>query len=87
MEELAHAAEWDDPAFARELDRELMEVDAAVALVRTGMARVVTIANLRHGDLVLERLRARAEDDSVELEPRTRPGKATTELEVRLLGA
>jgi hypothetical protein len=87
MEEMAHAADWDDPAFERELHRELMEVDAAVALVRSGMAHVVTIANLRHGDEVLERLRARDLDDAVELEPRTRPGKATTELEVRLLGA
>ena len=87
MEEKANAAEWDDPALERELDRELMEVDAAVALVRSGMAHVVTIANLRHGDEVLERLRARDVDDTVELEPRTRPGKVTTELEVRLLGA
>jgi hypothetical protein len=87
MEEMAHAAEWADPAFARELDRELMEVDAAVALVRSGMANVVTIANLRHGDEVLERLRARALDDSVELEPRPHSGKAVTELEVRLLSA
>lgn len=87
MEEMAHATEWDDRAFARDLDRELMEVDAAVALVRSGIADVVTIANLRHGDEVLDRLRARTLDDSVDLEQRIRPGKATTELEVRLLGA
>jgi hypothetical protein len=47
----------------------------------------VTIANLRHGDEVLERLQARAVDDAVELEPRLASGKAVTELEVRALGA
>jgi hypothetical protein len=51
------------------------------------MARVVTIANLRHADEVLERLRARETDDSVELAPRAVPGQAGGELEVRLLGA
>ncbi len=79
--------EWDDLASERDLDRELVEVDAAVALVRSGVARVVTLANLRHADEVLERLRARQVDDSVELEPRTRLGHPTTELEVRLLSA
>jgi hypothetical protein len=87
MEHVARIDDWDERAFERELDRELLEVDAAVALVRSGMARVVTIANLRHADEVLERLRARETDDSVELAPRAVPGQAGGELEVRLLGA
>lgn len=87
MERKVQLDEWDDLASERELYRELLEVDAAVALVRSGMAHAVTIANLRHGDEVLERLRAREADDSVELEPRIRLGHPTTELEIRLLSA
>lgn len=43
-----------------EIDRELLLVDSAIALVRTGAARRVTLANLRLGGAVLEAARARA---------------------------
>ena len=43
-----------------EIDRELRLVDSAVAMVRRGVARRVTIANLPLGTEVLEAARVRA---------------------------
>jgi len=38
----------------RQLDRELVEVEAAIELVRSGLAPSVTIAGMRHGEAILE---------------------------------
>lgn len=53
----------------RELDRELAEVEAAIALVRSGAAAEVSVTNLRFGEEVLEQVRRRGADRGVELEP------------------
>jgi len=49
-----------DPALEAEMDREQLLVDAAIAMVRRGAARRVTIANLPLGDAVLAVARVRA---------------------------
>jgi hypothetical protein len=60
------AAAW----FEQELDREVQEVDAAIALVRSGEATVVGLANLRHGREVLRKVRERGVDPDVRLDVR-----------------
>lgn len=47
-------------ALRDEIDRELRLLDSAIALVRTGAAARVTVANLRLGSAVLDAARARA---------------------------
>jgi hypothetical protein len=75
-----------DADLERELERELGEVEAAIALVRSGIATVVTIANLRHGDDVLDRLQRQGGPD-VEFEPFVWHGQVKGELTVRLISA
>jgi hypothetical protein len=50
----------DQTTLQGEIDRELRLVDSAIALVRNGGARRVTVANLRLGGALLESARARA---------------------------
>ena len=50
-----------EAALQAEIDRELRLVDSAIALVGSGGASRVTVANLRLGAAVLESARARAE--------------------------
>lgn len=50
----------DQATLHAEIDRELRLVDSAIALVRNGAARRVTVANLRLGGALLEAARARA---------------------------
>jgi hypothetical protein len=75
----------------QELDREVMEVDAAIALVRSGVATVVSLANLRHGKEVLHQLRERGVHDDVRLDVRleSRPWSDDVgcDLDVRLISA
>jgi hypothetical protein len=53
----------------RELDRELAEVEAAIALVRSGAAAEVSVTNLRFGEEVLMQIRGRGADRGVQLDP------------------
>jgi hypothetical protein len=70
---------------ARELDRELAEVEAAIALVRSGGALVVTVANLAYGEEVLQQIRMRGSDRGVRLEPLPWPEDSGCDLIVRRL--
>ncbi len=67
----------------RALDREVAEVETAIALVRAGLAAGVSIANLRFGEEVLARIRADGGDWGIRLEPLPWPEDAGCDLEVR----
>ena len=67
----------------QELEREVTEVETAMALVRSGGARVVSVANLRFGEEVLAQIRADGLDWGVRLEPLPLPEDAGCDLEVR----
>jgi len=70
-------------AIAHELDRELGEVEAAIALVRSGVAAEVSVTNLRFGEEVLRQIRARGADHGVLLEPIPWPEDAGCDIDVR----
>lgn len=87
---MAQLKESEDPAAAqleREMEREVAEVEVAIELVRSGVATVVTIANLRHGDDVFDILRRAGAGPDVEFEPYVKRGEREGELTVRLLSA
>jgi hypothetical protein len=87
---MAQLKESEDPSAAlleREMEREVAEVEAAIELVRSGMASVVTIANLRHADDVFDLLYRAGAGPDVEFEPYVRRGEREGELTVRLLSA
>jgi hypothetical protein len=67
----------------RELDRELAEVEAAIALVRSGGAAEVSVTNLRFGEEVLRQVRARGADRGVRLEPLPWPEDTGCDIDVR----
>ena len=80
----------DQPAsapLARELDRELAEVEAAIALVRSGGAAEVSLTNLRFGEEVLRQIRARGADRGVRLEPLPWPEDTGCDIDVRRIDA
>jgi hypothetical protein len=70
-------------AIIHELDRELAEVEAAIALVGSGAAAEVSLTNLRYGEEVLRQIRARGADRGVVLEPIPWPEDAGCDLTVR----
>jgi hypothetical protein len=70
----------------RELDRELAEVEAAIALVRSGAATEVSVINLRFGEEVLRQVRGRAADQGVSLDPMQYPEDSGCDLLVRRRG-
>ncbi|HEX7472912.1 MAG TPA: hypothetical protein VF323_07500 [Candidatus Limnocylindrales bacterium] len=70
-------------AIVHELNRELAEVEAAIALVRSGVAGEVSLTNLRYGEEVLSQIRARGADHGVLLEPIPWPEDAGCDLDVR----
>lgn len=67
----------------RDLDRELAEVEAAVALVRSGGAAEVTVTNLRFGEEVLRQVRERGADLGVRIDPIPWPEDTGCDLRVR----
>jgi hypothetical protein len=73
----------DSVAVERELDRELAEVEAAIALVRSGAAAEVSVANLRFGEEVLRQVRGRGADRGVRLDPLQWPEDEGCDLRVR----
>ena len=69
-------------ALQAEIDRELRLVDSAIALVRSGGALRVTVANLRLGSEVLESARARARLHRLRVTPLWTPDEAPCALVV-----
>jgi hypothetical protein len=70
-------------AGASRLERELQEVEAAIALVRAGAAAVVSLTGLRFGEAILGRLRATGGDAGVALEPKWWPADEGCDIIVR----
>lgn len=73
----------DGALIAQELDREIAEAEAAIALVRSGAAAVVSLANMRYGEEVLRQIRARGADRGVRLEARPWPEDVGCDIDVR----
>jgi len=71
----------------RQLDRELAEVEAAVELVRSGLAPSVTIAGIRHGEAILEARHATAEGFGVAVDAIWGPAEDDCDIVVRRVGA
>jgi hypothetical protein len=71
----------------RELERELAEVAAAIALVRSEGAHEVTVANLTYGEEVLAQIRLRGADRGVHLEPIPWPEDSGADILVRRIDA
>ena len=67
----------------RELDRELAEVQAAIALVRSGATAEVSVANLLYGEQVLEQIRGRGADTGVRLDAIPWPEDTGCDLRIR----
>ena len=67
----------------QELEREVAEVETAMALVRSGGARVVSVAGLRFGEEILAQIRSDGRDWGVRLDPLPLPEDAGCDLEVR----
>ena len=67
----------------RQLDREIAEVEAAIALVRSGAATSVGVANLRFGEEVLHHFEVVGVDRAVWLEPHWWPEDGGCDLDVR----
>jgi len=70
---------------AHRLATELREVEAAIALVRSGVATTVSLAGLRFAEPVLRELAAQAERDGIALEPIYWPEDAGCDVTVRRL--
>jgi len=70
----------------RQLDRELAEVEAAIELVRSGLAPSVTIAGMQHGEAILEARRAAAERAGIAIEGVWGPADGDCDIVVRRLG-
>jgi hypothetical protein len=77
----------DGALIADELDREIAEAEAAIALVRSGTAAVVSLTNMRYGEEVLRQLRARGADRGVHLQPPPWPEDVGCDLDVRRIDA
>jgi hypothetical protein len=71
----------------RELDRELAEVETAIALVRSGGAHEVTVANLTYGEEVLAQIRLSGAGRGVRLEPLPWPEDSGADIRVRRIDA
>lgn len=70
-------------AAERRLERECEEVDAAIALVRSGAAAVVSLTGLRFGEAIFRRLQATGGDAGVVLEPTWWPADEGCDVIVR----
>ncbi len=70
---------------AQRLASELREMEAAIALVRSGAATTVMLAGLRFAEPVLRELAAQARRDGVALEPSYWPEDAGCDVTVRRL--
>jgi hypothetical protein len=80
----AHEAGALDPEETRRrLTSEVVEVEAAIALVASGSASSVTVSGLRFGEQVARRFRAEAAANGIRLEPILWPEDAGCDLVVR----
>jgi sirohydrochlorin ferrochelatase len=70
---------------AQRLASEMREVQAAIALVRSGAATTVSLAGLRFAEPVLRELAAQAERDGIALVPIYWPEDAGCDVTVRRL--
>ena len=68
---------------AQRLAIELHEVEAAIELVRSGVATRVTMGGLRFAEAVMERLRDEADRAGVALDPLYWPEDAGCDVDVR----
>ena len=59
----------DGSAAERQLDHEIAEVEAAIAMVRTGAAASVSLTGLGHGAALIEAVRDSASRSHVTVEP------------------
>jgi hypothetical protein len=83
----SHQPESGSGPVERELERELAEVETAIALVRSGGAREVTVANLTFGEEVLAQIRLCGADRGVHLEPIPWPEDTGADIVVRRIDA
>lgn len=83
MEQFNEIDTYSATLIEQELEREVAEVETAMALVRSGGARVVSVANLRYGEEVLAQIRADGADWGVRLEALPWPEDVGCDLEVR----
>jgi len=74
-----------DRTTADRLASELREVEAAIALVRSGAATTVSLAGLRFAEPVLRELAEQAERDGIVVEPIYWPEDAGCDVTVRRL--
>jgi hypothetical protein len=70
---------------ADRLASELREVEAAIALIRSGAATTVSLAGLRFAEPVLRELAEQAQRDGIALEPIYWPEDAGCDVTVRRL--
>ena len=70
-------------AAERALERELAELEAAIALVDSGKTRSVTIAGVRHGEAIVESRRAEAALRGIAVEADWGPGEDDCDIVVR----
>jgi hypothetical protein len=70
---------------AQRLASEIREVEAAIALVRSGAATTVSLAGLRFAEPVVRELAAEAERDGIALEPVYWPEDSGCDVTVRRL--
>lgn len=87
MEQIHGIHDSTETLVERELEREIAEVETAIALVRSGAASVVSVANLRFGEQVLEQIRADQGDWGVLLKPLPWPEDSGCDIEVRRAAA
>jgi hypothetical protein len=67
----------------RHLEREYCEIEAAIALVRSGRVSVVSLTGLHFGEAVLRRIHAAGGDWGVTIDPRWWPDDAGCDVVVR----
>jgi hypothetical protein len=82
-----HQPESAGAPIERVLERELAEVETAIALVRSGAAHEVTVANLTYGEEVLAQIRLRGADRGVRLEPIPWPEDSGADILIRRIDA
>jgi hypothetical protein len=67
----------------RHLEREYGEIEAAIALVRSGRASVVSISGLHFGEAVLRRIHSAGDDWGVSIDPQWWPDDQGCDIVVR----
>ncbi len=71
----------------RHLEREYGEIEAAIELVRSGRASVVSVSGLQFGEAVIRRIHSAGGDWGVTVDPQWWPDDAGCDVVVRALDA